>query len=179
MKKRIGVMAILVLAFFGLADSVYLAQHAISGTSLLCNIENLSGCNIVANSQYSRIFGIPLASYGVAFYAVLFVLAALELALFNKLLRRVLQIGAFIGVVASLVFVLIQMFLINAFCIYCFLSAAIAVLILVSASRIEPLKRRDRPEPSQHEDVLENEKDMLELQNGKTPGARNLRMPPL
>lgn len=146
--KRIGVVAILLLAFFGLADSLYLTQHAESGIPLLCNVQNLSDCNIVAASQYSHIFGIPLAEFGVLFYSILFVLAALELIIFNRLLRRVLQVVSFIGVISSLYFTILQVFVINAFCIYCFASAFISLLVLVCASFIEPIRRREQPAPS-------------------------------
>jgi len=148
MKKRLGVVAILLLAFFGLADSLYITQHAESGTPLICNVQNLSECNVVAASQYSRVFGIPLAEFGVAFYTVLFVLAALELVLFDQLLRRLLQGMAVIGVVFSLYFTYLQMFVINAFCIYCFASALITLGVLIFASIIEPLPRRTIPESS-------------------------------
>jgi uncharacterized membrane protein len=139
--KRIGVVVILALAFCGLANSAYLAEHEVDGAPLICNIQSLDGCNVVANSSYSRLFGIPLAEYGVFFYGTLFVLAALELVLFDQLLRRLLQAGAFLGVVASLYFTSVQVFLIKAFCIYCFASAVIALLILIVATRIEPLRR--------------------------------------
>ncbi|GEM_PF-374514 len=147
--KRIGVALILILAFLGLADSAYLAQHEASGVPLLCNIQNLSGCNIVVASQYSHIFGIPLAQYGVIFYGVLFVLAALELVIFNRLLRRSLQVISLIGIIASLYFILIQAFFISAFCIYCLASAAIALLIFICASFIEPFgkKMQNNPPP--------------------------------
>lgn len=148
--KRLWVVLILILAFFGLADSAYLAQSALSGTSLLCNIQNLSGCNVVAASEYSRLFGIPLAIYGVVFYSAVFILAALELVLYNRLLRRVLQVASVIGVLSSLYFVFVQKFFIGAFCIYCFVSAVIALFILVCASLIEPipkLTRKDVPPP--------------------------------
>src|SRR3989338_6577488 len=85
--KRIGVVAVLILAFLGLANSAYLAQQETSGDPLLCNIQNFSGCNIVAASEYSKLFGIPLAEYGVLFYGILFVLAALELVIFDRLLQ--------------------------------------------------------------------------------------------
>ncbi|HEY4501158.1 MAG TPA: vitamin K epoxide reductase family protein, partial [Candidatus Paceibacterota bacterium] len=126
--KRMGVVFILVFAFLGLADSAYLAQHEIDGTPLICNIQNLSGCNIVAASEYSRLFGIPLAEYGVLFYSILFVLAALELVILSHLLRRVLQIISLIGVIASVYFTSVQVFVIGAFCIYCLASAIIALL---------------------------------------------------
>lgn len=145
--KRIGVIAILVLAFLGLADSAYLAQHEASGVPLICNIQNLSGCNIVAASEYSRLFGIPLAEYGVLFYSILFVLAALELVIFNRLLRRILQIISLIGIVSSLYFTIIQVYFIGAFCIYCLASAVISVLIFVSASFIEPIRKKLKHSP--------------------------------
>lgn len=140
--KRIGVVLILLLAFLGIADSAYLAQHEIDGTPLICDIQNLSGCNVVANSQYSHLFGIPLAEYGVLFYGVLFVLAALELVLFDRLLRRVLQVTSLFGVLASLYFMGLQIFFIGAFCIYCIASAIITVLVLALASRIEPFRTK-------------------------------------
>jgi len=144
--KRIGVVGILILAFCGIANSAYLAESEITGTPLICDIQNLSGCNIVANSQYSQLFGIPLAEYGVLFYGILFVLAALELVLFDRVLRRVLQGISLIGVLASLYFTAIQVFFIGAFCIYCLASALIALFIFILATLIEPLViRAKRP----------------------------------
>ena len=138
--KRIGVVGILILAFCGIANAAYLTQSEITGTPLICDIQNLSGCNIVANSQYSQLFGIPLAEYGMLFYGILFVLAALELVLFDRFLRRVLQVFAFFGIIASLCFTALQVFLIGAFCIYCLASSIIALLIFILASFIEPLR---------------------------------------
>ncbi|MDP1690174.1 MAG: vitamin K epoxide reductase family protein [bacterium] len=139
--KRIGVMLIVAFAFFGLADSIYLTQNELNGTPLLCNIQNLSGCNIVASSQYSRFFGIPLAEFGIAFYTITFILAALELAIFNQLLRRALQIVSLVGIISSIYFTSMQVFVIGAFCIYCFASAIIAFFIFILATLIEPIRR--------------------------------------
>lgn len=139
--KRIGVVFILVFAFLGIADSAYLAQHEANGTPLICNIQSLSGCNTVASSQYSRFFGIPLAQYGVLFYSILFVLSALELIIFNRLLRRILQGISLVGIIASLYFTFVQIFIIGAFCIYCLASAIIALFIFICASSIEPIRR--------------------------------------
>lgn len=145
--KRASVVAILFLAFCGLADAMYITQHEVSNTPLLCNIQNLNGCNIVATSAYSRFLGIPIAEFGILFYSIIFVLSALELVIFDQLLRRVLQITSFIGVLASLYFTFAQVFFIHAFCSYCLASAFITILILVLASLIEPFKRRVHPSP--------------------------------
>jgi uncharacterized membrane protein len=143
--KRLSVVLILLLAFAGLADSAYLAQHESSGTPIICNIDGLSDCNTVLKSSYSSLFGIPLADYGVLFYSVLFALAALELFVFDRLLRRVLQGLSALGLLASIVFVLIQKFAINAFCIYCLTSALVALLIFICATLIEPIRLKKYP----------------------------------
>lgn len=144
MKTRTWVVVLLVLSFIGLADASYLAQHAVTGAPLICDVGNLTGCNIVASSPYSRIFGVPIAIYGVIFYGLIFVLSALELVIADQLLRRILQGVSALGFVASVYFILVQLFLIGAFCIYCFISAIIAIIMLGCASRIEPLPKMRR-----------------------------------
>jgi uncharacterized membrane protein len=145
--KRVGVVLILIFAFFGLADSVYLTQHELSGTPLLCNIQNLSGCNVVTTSQYSHIFGIPLSEFGILFYSILFVLAALEIVIFDQLLRRALQALSLVGIISSLYFTAIQIFVIDAFCIYCLSSALITLFIFIFATLIEPIRERKHSAP--------------------------------
>lgn len=149
--KRAGVALILVLAFAGLSNSAYLAQQESNGESIICNIQNFSGCNIVTSSEYSKLFDIPLAQYGVLFYGILFVLAALELVIFDRLLRRVLQVVASVGVAFSLYFIFVQIFFIGAFCIYCLTSAFITFLILILSSLIEPIRvKRNIHPPIRH-----------------------------
>lgn len=142
--KRVGVAIILFLAFCGLSDSVYLAQHEASATPLVCDIQGLTGCNVVATSQYSQLFGIPVAYYGILFYSILFVLAALELVLFDRFLRRALQIAAAVGILGSIYFTALQVFVIGAYCIYCLASALIEIMVFVLATLIEPLRTKQR-----------------------------------
>jgi uncharacterized membrane protein len=159
--KRAGVIAILVLAFCGLADAAYLTEHVLSGTAVICNVQGLSDCNTIIGSQYSRLFGIPLAELGVFFYALLFIFAALEIFVFHRFLRRVIQVFSVGGMVASVYFVLLQAFVIRAFCVYCLTSAVITFFILVFASVIEPIRPKEEvpSEPT-------------------PPPARSLLMPP-
>ena len=144
--KRILVAAILFLAFCGLSDSVYLAEHETTSTPLVCNIQGLTGCNVVATSSYSHLFGIPTAQLGVLFYSLLFIIAALELFLFTRLLRRLLQGLSLIGTIASVIFVGLQIFVIHAYCIYCLASAVIEVVIFALALGIEPVETKSEGE---------------------------------
>lgn len=118
------------LSFLGIADSWYLYQSAVTDTALSCDLgSGLDGCNIVAQSAYSRLFGTPLGLYGVGFFALTFILAAsLSIASSRKLYQILLAVSV-LGVVASAVFMFIQFALIKALCIYCIVSAGITVLI--------------------------------------------------
>lgn len=124
------VLMLLALALLGVADSWYLAGSATSNTALSCDISGLSDCNLVAQSPYSRLWGIPLATYGLVFYAVLVVLGAAMLTLKSRSLPLILLIFTSIGAAASLIFLYVQFFLIEALCVYCLISAGIAFLTL-------------------------------------------------
>jgi len=135
MTSRTGLLAaLLVLTILGIADAWYLTLSAFQGAALVCDVgAALDGCNIVAQSPYSKLFGIPLALYGVIFYAVVFGLVlALFRATHHPLYQAVVLLGI-IGFIASLVFLFIQFVLIKALCIYCIISAVVAALICIVA----------------------------------------------
>lgn len=126
----------LLLSFLGIADSWYLYQSAATDTALSCDIgAGLDGCNIVAQSPYSQLLGLPLALYGVGFFSVLFVLSAVLLVVRTRSLYRVLYLLSLGGAAASVVFLFIQFAIIKALCIYCIASAGI-VFLLCLVSRI-------------------------------------------
>lgn len=131
MTKHPLVAALLTLSFLGIADSWYLAHSALTGSPLACSINGLSGCNVVAQSVYSHLFGIPLGVYGLAFYGLMFIISALLLLLSSRLAHLLLVIFGTIGFVASAIFLGIQFFLIKALCIYCLASAGIALLVFI------------------------------------------------
>lgn len=129
MHRTVVFVFLFILLLAGISDSWYLYQSAITDTALTCEIGGvLDGCNIVAQSPYSQLLGIPLALYGVFFYALLFVLVAIWALIPRKILWHGIHLLALGGVAASAVFVGIQLFLIKAICVYCLASAAIAVI---------------------------------------------------
>lgn len=137
MNRTALVVVFLALALIGLADAWYLFQAAVTHSALSCDIgAGLDGCNIVAKSAYSYLFGVPLALYGVGMYALLFVLGALLLVVSNRTLYRVIFWLTVVGALASLIFVFIQVTFIKAICIYCFVSAGISLLLFVLARRL-------------------------------------------
>jgi len=130
MRRATLIVLILGLSFLGLADSWYLAESAATDTPLVCGIGVLDGCNTVAQSPYAHLFGIPLGVYGVLFYALVLVLSVAALTLRLKIVPFYLLIINALGASASVVFLLIQFFLIKALCIYCMASAVISFALL-------------------------------------------------
>ncbi|MEK7602066.1 MAG: vitamin K epoxide reductase family protein [Patescibacteria group bacterium] len=126
-------------AFIGLLDAWYLADMALTGGSLTCTLEGLDGCNVVAQSSYSRLFGQPLALYGVFFYVFFLITASLA---FYKPTRTVDHLIILLGIggfASSLYFLYVQFVLIQALCVYC-LGSAIASTCLLALAIL--LKRR-------------------------------------
>jgi len=91
----------------------------------------LGGCEQVLASQYSKIFGIPLALIGAVYYLIVLGLALAYLKLKNNKI-----ILAFLGVTLfrflfSVFFISLQVFVIGAVCDYCLASAAISTILFV------------------------------------------------
>jgi uncharacterized membrane protein len=153
MNRTALLVAILVLAFLGIADAWYLAQAALTQTPLICGIDVIDGCNTVAQSEYSRLLGIPLGLYGLGFYAATFALAAVALAVPARAVMRLMLLLSGLGLIASVYFLYLQLFVINALCIYCVASFVIAILLfglIVVFSRMRPgVTLIEVPEPEE------------------------------
>lgn len=118
---------ILILALIGFADSVFLLAEKMNGGPIPCALG--AGCDTVANSPYSLLFGIPLAAYGVAFYLVVGITTLFCLDTKKIFWERALFLATTAGFLMSVYFIYVQKFLIGAFCVYCIISAIIATLL--------------------------------------------------
>jgi len=117
---------LLALALAGLGDVLYLSYYQYLNLIPSCAI---GGCETVLTSVYSKFFGVPLSYIGIVFYAYLLCLAVL---LIIEPRSRALRLGALlytgIGLVLSIIFIFyIQLTLIGAICMYCAISAFIAL----------------------------------------------------
>jgi uncharacterized membrane protein len=113
------------IALIGLVIAGYLAWTRLAGGLPVCG--PLHGCETVALSPYSEIFGIPVAFLGVAFSIVLTILAA---AWWRGRDRRAL-LGLYglglLGVLFAAYLTYLELFVIGAVCVWC---AAYAVTIV-------------------------------------------------
>lgn len=120
-----------ILAGIGLLDSVYLTWVKIANQYALCG--PIGDCESVNSSQYSEIYGIPIALFGAGAYFLIILLLGLETR--GRSWREygsVLVFGiSLAGVLYSAYLTYVEIAVLRAICPYCVLSAVALVLILI------------------------------------------------
>ena len=126
--------AIVLLALVGLLVATYLWLYKIGVIGeLQCGT---GGCEVVQTSRYADLFGIPVAFYGVAGYAVLFVLGLAGLQPARAGDRRLAVLVAALatgGFAFTLYLTSLELLVLHAICRWCIGSAAIMTAIWVLA----------------------------------------------
>ena len=136
----------LALAFVGFLDATYLTVEHFLGAIPPCVI--VGGCSVVLTSEWSVIMGIPVALMGSIYYLALLILTVVYLKTRSSSANaeKIMVVSSFataIGLLASIFFVSLQLFVIKDICFYCVVSAAtstalfiVGVLILVNYRRL-------------------------------------------
>ena len=106
-------------------------------SSQVCGDEDsIFSCATVSRSKYARLFGIPMAIYGLFFYLIVFFLG-LALLMASKVIHAMIASVLFwlvtLGAIADMMLLAISLFLIDAFCPICIATYAISGAILAIA----------------------------------------------
>lgn len=123
------VILFLAVAVIGFADATFLTAKSYLGGTIPCAI--LNGCEEVVTSQYSKIFGLPVALLGSVYYLLI---AVLTLIYLDSGSYRFLGAAArltVIGLLASIWFIFLQVFVIHALCLYCLVSAGTSTTLFI------------------------------------------------
>ncbi len=142
-KKSFLILIVLALIGFGLSSlSLYQyvslrlgAEH----TSSFCSISEHVDCTRVHLSDWSSIFGIPLASYGLGFYLLILIISLLGLT--NKVLiqaesRDFITVSSFFSVLSSIALFYISEVEIGALCPVCLAMYATNFLLFLFSYRM-------------------------------------------
>jgi uncharacterized membrane protein len=127
----------LFLAGLGLIDAGYLTWVKLTGNTVACS--NVGNCELVNNSRFSEIQGIPIALLGFGGYLAILILLAVELR--NPAAEETTRTGVFgltlVGVLYSAYLTYIELGILRAICPYCLASAVIMTLLfLLSIARL-------------------------------------------
>lgn len=119
---------ILGLAGLGVLLTVYLlVAHLSGGDTLFCTAG--SACDIVQESRWSVLFGVPVALWGLGLYGLIAFSAATGRRAVVRW-RRLFTL-ALIGVLISVYLTLVGWFALETFCPWCMLSLALVTAIFV------------------------------------------------
>ncbi len=130
--------ALLTFIIAGLAVSSYLSYSKLLGKSTVC-IGGHGGCDIVQNSDYAYLLGIPVAYLGFGTYLLLLALwlVAQNSAEDLSILADQLILGvAFSGTLFSAYLTYIELAVLNAICQWCVVSAILILSICLLAWRL-------------------------------------------
>lgn len=128
----------MVAALIGMGDALYLTVEHLAGRTVKCTVTG--GCSKVLSSGYASVFGIPTAALGALGYFTVFSLATLAVFGYRWAQAPLAAVvAAMLAVTLWLLFV--QAFVLQAFCQYCLLSAALtlalAALVLTARRLID------------------------------------------
>jgi uncharacterized membrane protein/glutaredoxin len=123
-----------VLALFGMALGAYLTYSAWQGRMVAgCTVG--SACDVVLNSRWSTLFGMPTSFWGLLTYALLAAVA------WNKSAAdqwKWAWVISFFGVLYSLYLTSISFFELKAACPYCLTSLGLMTVIFITATVQKP-----------------------------------------
>jgi uncharacterized membrane protein len=123
------VIVVLVIGVLGFVDSTYLTIEHFRNVVPPCTL--VDGCEDVLTSSYSEILGIPVALFGVIYYLLLSIGAFAYLDNKNEKMFRYALLLTIFGFLGSLYFTSIQAFVLNAYCLYCLLSALGSTILFI------------------------------------------------
>ncbi len=130
-RGRAGLWASVALSLAGIGVSGYLAYKRVTGGNLACT--RWAQCDVVNNSLYSTLYGIPICFIGLAGYLALLAAAIAALRTGGATQRAVLLLSflmALGGFGFSLWLTYVEVYIIEALCSWCVASAVIITLLM-------------------------------------------------
>jgi uncharacterized membrane protein len=126
--SRLKLILLMAMSVFGLGASseVLITYYFLKQSLPYCTAGSFSGirldCNVVLGSRYSQVFGVPLELFAVAYFVVnlllVYVIAFGKESLFRRAVG-ILFVWRFIGLMIVPYLVFIELFVLNAICVYC------------------------------------------------------------
>ena len=113
-------------AIIGFADSAFLTAEHVRGVVPPCSN---NGCDTVLTSEYASIGDVPLAAFGMAYYGLVLVLLIAYLDVGDRKLIHALAWLVSAGMLMTLYFIAVQLFILDAICPYCMVSAGMTTLL--------------------------------------------------
>lgn len=129
-----------IIAILGLLVSSYLAIEYLNAGPLVCLG---TGCDVVRQSAYGSLLGVPTPLFGVAYYLALAITAVKLTPQNADVLRWPLTLLTGLGLAFSAWLTYLEAFVLQAWCVWCVASAILSVLaFIVVWSRLPSYARK-------------------------------------
>ncbi len=121
----------LILAVIGIIISLYLMYAKLTSSPIFCKFGD---CDLVQQSEYSEIMGIPVSYFGVFYYLIMVFLVWYKDEVTQEKQKKQLRL-AFVGwvvwgVVYSTYLTYLELYVINAICMWCVFSYLVVLGLL-------------------------------------------------
>lgn len=125
----------LLLALGGVFNAAYLVITKLANTEAYCPPSSGFNCDLVQNSIYSTIAGVPIQYLGLAGFLAILGTLVLEprLPFFRARGKLLVFAMTLVGFLYSAYLTAIEAFVLRAWCLYCVFSAVIMTLLFVIA----------------------------------------------
>ncbi len=146
---------VFLLSILGIIVSGYLTYDYYSTLDSVCDLNQTFQCSLVSGSQYSNLFGIPVAIFGLLGYAFLGLVSFASYTdkygfkklrdniLFKKIISaRTLLFFSTSALLFSLYLTYAEFFLIKALCIFCLVSQVIILAIAIISYQNNNLNKK-------------------------------------
>jgi len=116
--------------------SGYLWYQELLHTNTVCLVSG-AGCNSILQSPYAKLWGFPVAGWGVFYYLFLSLIIALRFEMRHFYLEMIFRILVAIGLMFVLYFRYIEFIVLRQFCDRCWLSSVIPTLLITAIAIYE------------------------------------------
>lgn len=134
MKTKNYFMFLAIISILGILISGYLTYDHYNDTGFCLSTEEDS-CSKVTQSEYSHIFSIPIALFGLVAYLLIFIFSIMHLSGNIKKSRRLFNIFivyAFLALGYSIFLFYISLFVFGTICMFCFSLYVLNFLIFLA-----------------------------------------------
>ena len=123
-------LATALVALAGVGVAGYLTWAHYAGSQVVCVVGG--GCETVQESEYAEIAGVPVALLGLVAYVVMLGLVAWD----TEGARLAAATLAFVGLLFSLYLLALQLFVIDAICVWCLVNDVVVAPLLAALTAL-------------------------------------------
>lgn len=126
-------MFTIILCFIAIPVAGYLVYDHYNPGTLICPTEGWIDCGEVTHGEYNNILGIPLAHLGLVGIVIIFLFAVIRIVHWDRDYTEnffiIVLVLSFLGALLTWYLTYLELFVIQAICIYCFLEFVLATMI--------------------------------------------------